>query len=152
MTYINMPMAPGYQLMKSQPTEATQVSPMSYFYKLKLKYPRNSISLTVKHTRALPLCEYFGCNLQTVRGNLDVAGGSKDEVSESVPQMGTVNTLTQRQYEVFRLLGQGYTIREIGKQMNIGKKTVHTYVFRIKEKLGLFNTAELVRSAFIHNK
>ena len=51
--------------------------------------------------------------------------------------------LTDRELEVFRLLGRGLTAREIGVQLSLGTATVDTYTARIKEKLQLENSARL---------
>lgn len=55
--------------------------------------------------------------------------------------------LSDRELEVFRLLGQGLTSRAIAERMKLSPKTVETYRQRIKEKLGVTSTAELVRLA-----
>lgn len=55
--------------------------------------------------------------------------------------------LSDRELEVFRLLGQGLTNRAIAEHMKLSPKTVETYRQRIKEKLGVATTAELVRHA-----
>ncbi len=52
--------------------------------------------------------------------------------------------LSDRELEVFQLLGRGYSTRQISEQMNVGFKTVHAYCARIKEKLDLANINELV--------
>jgi DNA-binding CsgD family transcriptional regulator len=52
--------------------------------------------------------------------------------------------LSDRELEVFRLLGQGHSTRQISELMNVGFKTVHVYCARIKEKLNLASLNELV--------
>jgi DNA-binding NarL/FixJ family response regulator len=55
-----------------------------------------------------------------------------------------IAALSDRELEVFQLLGRGYNTRQISKQMNVGFKTVHAYCARIREKLNLTNINELV--------
>src|SRR5258705_4514238 len=55
--------------------------------------------------------------------------------------------LSDRELEVFKLIGQGYEINEIAKTLNVNHKTIHTYCTRIKEKLKLASSAELLREA-----
>jgi DNA-binding NarL/FixJ family response regulator len=55
-----------------------------------------------------------------------------------------ISSLSDRELEVFQLLGRGYNTRQISEQMNVGFKTVHAYCARIKEKLNLVNINELV--------
>ena len=55
--------------------------------------------------------------------------------------------LTDRELEVFQLIGAGRDTREIAEQLHLGAATVDTYRFRIKDKLRLKNTAELYHRA-----
>jgi DNA-binding NarL/FixJ family response regulator len=59
-------------------------------------------------------------------------------------QPTAIASLSDRELEVFQLLGRGYTTRQISEQMNVGFKTVHAYCARIKDKLNLANINELV--------
>jgi DNA-binding NarL/FixJ family response regulator len=59
----------------------------------------------------------------------------------------TVEALSDRELEVFQLLGRGFSTRQVSVQMNVGFKTVHVYCARIKEKLNLANINELVFQA-----
>jgi len=61
----------------------------------------------------------------------------------------TVDLLTDRELEVFRLLGAGLSSREIAEQMKLGIKTIGTYRDRVKQKLGIKTGAELVRRAVL---
>lgn len=61
----------------------------------------------------------------------------------------TADLLTDREFEVFRLIGQGLSTREISVQMKLGIKTVGTYRDRIKQKLCLKSGAELTRRAVL---
>lgn len=58
-----------------------------------------------------------------------------------------IEALADRELEVFQLIGQGRNTREIAKQLNLGESTIETYRARIREKLGLRNTAELAQRA-----
>jgi len=58
-------------------------------------------------------------------------------------QPTAIAALSDRELEVFQLLGRGYSTRQISEQMNVGFKTVHAYCARIKEKLNLANIHEL---------
>jgi DNA-binding NarL/FixJ family response regulator len=55
--------------------------------------------------------------------------------------------LTDRELEVFQLIGAGRTTREIAEALHLGITTVDTYRTRIKEKLGLRNGTQLQHSA-----
>lgn len=55
--------------------------------------------------------------------------------------------LSDRELEVFELLGRGNNTRQISDQMNLSPKTVQAYCARIKEKLNLANINELIAQA-----
>ena len=54
-----------------------------------------------------------------------------------------IDRLTDRELEVFQLIGRGLTTREIGERLGLGLTTIDTYRTRIKEKLNLDNAARL---------
>ncbi len=55
--------------------------------------------------------------------------------------------LSDRELEVFRLVGQGYGTSEIARQLHLSPKTVETYRAHIKEKLNLTTSTELLQYA-----
>jgi DNA-binding NarL/FixJ family response regulator len=55
--------------------------------------------------------------------------------------------LTDRELEVFRLIGQGHGTRQIAQELHLSVKTVESYYAHIKEKLSLKNARELVQHA-----
>jgi len=57
--------------------------------------------------------------------------------------------LTDRELEVFRLIGQGLSTRAIADQMKLSIKTIGTYRDRIKQKLCLKSAVELTRRAVL---
>jgi DNA-binding NarL/FixJ family response regulator len=58
-----------------------------------------------------------------------------------------IDRLTDRELEVFELIGRGQTTRQIGTRLGVGLTTVDTYRARIKEKLRLENAARLQTEA-----
>jgi len=58
-----------------------------------------------------------------------------------------LNRLTDRELEVFQLIGKGKATREIAETLNLGLTTIDTYRARIKEKLNIKNATELVHQA-----
>lgn len=73
----------------------------------------------------------------------------KFHVNKSEQGTPTVDLLTDRELEVFRLIGSGLPTREIAEQMNLGIKTIGTYRDRIKQKLCIKSGAELIRRAVL---
>jgi DNA-binding NarL/FixJ family response regulator len=64
-----------------------------------------------------------------------------------VGQGSPVADLTDRELEVFRLIGEGHGTRQIAEQLHLSVKTVESYQAHIKEKLSLKNARELVQRA-----
>ncbi|MDX9894156.1 MAG: LuxR C-terminal-related transcriptional regulator, partial [Desulfofustis sp.] len=64
----------------------------------------------------------------------------------------TIELLTDRELEVFRLIGFGLSTREISERMKLGIKTIGTYRDRIKQKLCIKTAAELTRRAVLWNE
>ena len=55
--------------------------------------------------------------------------------------------LTDRELEVFRLIGEGRGTRQIAEELHLSVKTIESYQAHIKEKLALRNARELVQHA-----
>ena len=58
-----------------------------------------------------------------------------------------MDLLSDRELEVFQLIGRGQSTRQIADHLHVGFKTVQAYCARIKEKLQLANATELLRAA-----
>ena len=58
-----------------------------------------------------------------------------------------VEQLSDRELEVFQLLGRGYNTRQIAEHLRVGFKTIQGYSARIKVKLNLTTATELLREA-----
>jgi len=73
---------------------------------------------------------------------LKKAIGKKNPVDDTA-----ISTLTDRELQVFELIGQGHETREIAEKLRLSIKTVDTYREHIKEKLNLKNATELIQHA-----
>lgn len=58
-----------------------------------------------------------------------------------------VSSLTDRELEVFRLIGEGVSTREISQRLDLSMKTVDAHRRHMREKLNLRSTSELIRYA-----
>jgi DNA-binding NarL/FixJ family response regulator len=63
------------------------------------------------------------------------------------PKTSPLVTLTDRELEVFRLIGEGHGTRQIADELHLSVKTIESYQAHIKEKLSLRNARELVQHA-----
>jgi two-component system, NarL family, invasion response regulator UvrY len=61
------------------------------------------------------------------------------------------HVLSDREFEVMRLMGSGKTVGEIAEILSLSDKTVSTYRARILEKMHLNTTAELIRYVVENN-
>jgi two-component system, NarL family, invasion response regulator UvrY len=55
--------------------------------------------------------------------------------------------LSDREYQVLRMLGLGRSVKEIGFELSLSVKTVSTYRIRVLKKLGLKSNADVIRYA-----
>jgi DNA-binding NarL/FixJ family response regulator len=60
------------------------------------------------------------------------------------------DALSDREFQVLRLLGAGKTVKAIATELALSVPTVSTYRTRVLQKLGLRTTAEVVRYAIEH--
>lgn len=63
------------------------------------------------------------------------------------PDANPIAQLSDRELAVFEAIGKGHGTAEIAEAMHLSVKTVETYRARIKTKLGITNSAELVQRA-----
>ncbi|HUA38870.1 MAG TPA: response regulator transcription factor [Candidatus Sulfopaludibacter sp.] len=73
---------------------------------------------------------------------VDAFAGRRKNGSDS-----SLGLLTDREFEVFQLLGQGLPSTEIGQRLHLSPKTVDSHRLHIKEKLNLHSLPELMRYA-----
>ncbi|MBL7833148.1 MAG: response regulator transcription factor [Cyclobacteriaceae bacterium] len=73
----------------------------------------------------------------------------KETEGKGLPSART-KELSRRETEVLVLIASGKTIKEIGEHLFISPKTVETHKSHIMDKLGLTNTAQLVKYAIDH--
>jgi DNA-binding NarL/FixJ family response regulator len=73
---------------------------------------------------------------------LDMVTGRRPRGSQS-----PIETLSDREFEVFQLIGQGKATKEIATELNLSSKTVDVHRGHLKEKLGLPDATSLAHYA-----
>jgi DNA-binding NarL/FixJ family response regulator len=73
---------------------------------------------------------------------LDLFSGQRPRGSQS-----PIERLTDREFDVYRLIGRGKTTKEVADQLHVSHKTVAVHRANIKEKLGIASATELVHHA-----
>ncbi len=76
----------------------------------------------------------------------DALASSLGPASREMPH----ERLSQREFEVLSRLGRGESARTIADSLHLSVKTVGTYSARVRSKLGLRSTTDIIRYAFRH--
>ena len=63
------------------------------------------------------------------------------------PEALSVECLSNREYQVFRMLAAGKTVTEIGEELHLSVKTISTHRHHILNKMGMHNNADMVSYA-----
>ena len=66
--------------------------------------------------------------------------------SEGLPH----ESLSDREYQIFRMIAAGGAVSAIAAELNLSVKTVSTHKARLMQKMGLQNQADLIRYAITH--
>ena len=85
-------------------------------------------------------------------GGLYVTPATAQALAAAVGGAAGRDSLSHREYQVFRLLTAGQSVSEIGAQLKIAPNTVSTYRARILEKTGTKNDVELALYAERHSR
>lgn len=73
---------------------------------------------------------------------------------QNTESLSMVSILADRELQVFELIGKGHSTRQIADMLLLDVKTIETYRARIKEKLGLKDSSELLQQAiaWVHQR
>ncbi len=68
-------------------------------------------------------------------------------LGKKINKQDNISNLSDREFEVFKLIGQGYKTGEIAKKLNLSKNTIESHRRNIKEKLMIDSNNVLIRTA-----
>ncbi|HLS82679.1 MAG TPA: response regulator transcription factor [Steroidobacter sp.] len=98
--------------------------------------------------------DFLGALRKVARGQRHVSAAMGERLLSQVARGRTpgadedpVSALTERELEVFRLIGAGVSTREISERLELSMKTVDAHRRHMREKLNLRSTSELIRYA-----
>ncbi len=98
--------------------------------------------------------KYLQAIRQVLAGQIYVSEKMSARILESLsgsqtekPGTSPVQRLSDREFEVFQLIGQGLGTREIAQRLHLSVKTIEVHRINIKEKLQVKTATELVRFA-----
>jgi DNA-binding NarL/FixJ family response regulator len=85
---------------------------------------------------------------QVLRGELYLSTRMTTRILKHVGGVETfnddpVNSLSDRELEVFEMIGHGQSTKQISRRLELSQKTIETYRENIKKKLNLANSSEL---------
>ncbi len=95
----------------------------------------------------------LGAIRQVLRGEVYVSHKMSARILEAMSSRrprgssSPIEQLTDREFEVFQLIGQGKGTREIAAELHLSPKTVDVHRSHLKEKLGLRDATALIRHA-----
>lgn len=90
---------------------------------------------------------------QVLRGKMYLSERMSDRMLHSVvsgdgtSEQSPIESLSNRELEVFELIGEGLTTRKIAQRLHLSVKTIETHRDNIKRKLSLDTNVELIRRA-----
>lgn len=89
---------------------------------------------------------------EILAGRLYVSGGISQHLLERLGRAGPaaggrLGNLTDRELEVFELIGRGVSTASIADRLDVSVKTIETYRSNIKTKLDLKDATDLIRFA-----
>jgi DNA-binding NarL/FixJ family response regulator len=93
--------------------------------------------------------EFVAAIEEARRGRRYVSRDAGDELLRWAAKAVTTphEALSDREYQVLRMVGSGHTVSDIARLLGLSVKTVSTYRSRVLEKLGMRSNAELMRYA-----
>jgi DNA-binding NarL/FixJ family response regulator len=100
-------------------------------------------------TKAAAGVELTAALAQLIRGG-SYFGGSAEKAAPGAPDPIDAHPherLSDREYEVLRLIGEGRTVSEVAKALTLSVKTISTYRTRLMTKMDMRTNAELVHYA-----
>ena len=106
---------------------------------------QSSLSEVLEAIRTVLTGEIYLSNKMRVRMFQTFGPGNRS--AEGLPPLTGVETLSDRELEVFRLIGQGIGTRQIATDLNLSTSTVEAHRTNIKRKLGTNSAPKLVLQA-----
>ena len=103
-------------------------------------------------TKKEPPEKLIECLRKILGGKICVSAAVEEKIFDRIVanKMGSgspVESLSDRELEVFQLIGQGFKAGQIAEKLNLSIKTVETYREQVKVKLNLEHASDLARYA-----
>jgi DNA-binding NarL/FixJ family response regulator len=152
---VTMPGRGGFDLLK----EIKAQSPVTPVLLMSM-HPEEEFAVRALRAGAAGYISKSSADQQLVEAVKKVLAGGKYVSPAVAERLATVvgnaasmpahETLSNREFEVLRLLAVGKTVTEIGAELSLSVQTISTYRIRLLEKLNLQTNADLVQYARVH--
>ncbi len=149
---MNMPGPSGLDLVKSMRAEFPRLPIL-----VLSAHPEDQYAVRVVRAGAMGYLTKESAEADLVEAVRRVASGKRfltQSLAESLldaldsdPDADPHTALSDREYQVLRLLASGLTVGGIAEHLSLSVKTVSTYRSRLLQKMGMSNNAELTRYA-----
>ena len=102
--------------------------------------------------KGLPADDLLDAIRTVLAGKIYLSGAHADQLLQRLvgghrASRSLMDSLSDRELELFECIGQGMTTEQIAEAMHVSPKTVETYRSRVKEKLNLHTMTELIQHA-----
>ena len=87
---------------------------------------------------------------KVIAGGKYVSASLAETLATGLTTHNEHEALSDREYQVLRLLAAGKSVKEIGYDLSLSVKTISTYRSRVMEKMNLKTNAEIIRYAMDH--
>ena len=95
--------------------------------------------------------EVVGAVKKVLAGGKYVSASLAETLATGLNTRSDHEALSDREYQVLRLIASGKSVKEIGYDLSLSVKTVSTYRTRVMEKMNLKSNADIIRYA-VHHK
>lgn len=145
----------GLKLIEDLSDEVPDVDVVVYSMYDENIYAKRSISAGASGyvMKQEPTSKVLAAIRSVLEGNVYVSSDLASSLIESMARTGSTEAtspfenLSNQEFAVFHLLGQGYTVEDIGDQLDRSRRTIQATLRRIKEKLGLESTRAVIEMA-----
>ena len=147
--------AAGIDLIKQVHTQRPDVPVLTVSMHDERLYAQRALAAGAQGyvTKRVPDAELLRAVRAVLEGRVYVSEAVKERIAEPASGNGTkasaspIGQFSDRELEVFLLLGKGFAPRHIAEKLHLSVKTIETYRRHLKQKLNLDDSAELTRYA-----
>ena len=153
---LSMPGRSGMELIKLAHAEKPQLRILVLSMHEELQYAVRAIKCGARGylTKESAPAELLQALRKIAAGGAYITTGVAEQLALGSMPGGTAEaphaSLSDREFQVFRLIAEGVSVTEIAARLTLSVKTVSTHKANLMQKMGLHNPSELIRYAIRH--